>query len=343
MARTLQAVATEGPDAFYRGAFAQAVDRYSRDTGALLRAEDLAAYQSEWREPLRARYRGHELIGQPPVSVGLAVLEAMQILQNFSITALEDCSADLIHLQVEAMKIAMTDVRGHIADPAFVSERAVGELLHLSRAKMRAAQIEKQKAGDYRAAELMAQAGSDTSYAAAADANGNVVSLLQSVFHVFGCGEVVPGTGTLMNNRMTAFSLDPSSPNVLEPGKRTLHTLNPLLVRDPEGRVSALGTPGGPSQVYTNQTLLVRLIDYGLELQRAIDAPRWFLTPGGDLQIEAAVSADVRKELASRGHRVVDFAPHSRAMGGAGIVRINAHGVREAAADPRRETYALAF
>jgi gamma-glutamyltranspeptidase/glutathione hydrolase len=343
LARTLSAIATDGPDAFYRGAFAQAVDRYARDSGALLRAEDLAAYQSEWREPLRARYRDHELIGQPPVSVGVAVLEAMQILQNFSIAALEDCSTDLIHLQIEAMKMAMSDVRGYIGDPAFVSERVVEELLDRSRAERRASEIDKRKAGGFQAAGLMAQASTDTSYAAAADMEGNVVSLLQSVFHVFGCGEVIPGTGTLMNNRMTAFSLDPASPNVLEPKKRPLHTLNPLLVRDPAGRVTALGTPGGPSQVYTNQTLLVRLIDYGLELQRAIDAPRWFSTPSGDLQIETAVSADVREELASRGHRVVDFAPHSRAMGGAGIIRINPHGVREAAADPRRETYALAY
>ena len=343
LARTLETIASHGPDAFYCGAFAKALDAYSRETDALLRAEDLAAYQSEWRQPLHARYRGNELIGQPPVSVGLAVLEAMQILENYPVGDLADCSADLIHLQVEAMKMAMADVRGHIGDPAFVSERAVGDLLETSHAKERSQQIEMRRAGDYIVSELLAQAGTDTSYTAAVDGDGNVVSLLQSVFHVFGCGEVIPGTGVLMNNRMTAFSLDARSRNVLEPGKRTLHTLNPLLARSADGRVTALGTPGGPSQVYTNASLLVRLIDFSQELQAAIDAPRWFVTPSGDLQIETSVAAGVRAELASRGHRVVDFAPHSRAMGGAGIVCINRHGVREAAADPRRETYALAY
>jgi gamma-glutamyltranspeptidase/glutathione hydrolase len=343
LARTLQAIADGGAAAFYRGDFADALDRYARDRGAFLRKDDLAAYQSEWRTPLRGRYRGWELIGQPPVSVGIAVLEAMQILEEFEITALADSSLELIHLQVEAMKIAMTDVHGHIGDPAFVGERAVPELLDRDRARRRAGEIDPQGAGAFTAVELFAQAGTDTSYAAAIDADGNAVSLLQSVFHVFGCGEVIPGTGALMNNRMTGFSLDPASPNVLAPGKRTLHTLNPWLVLDRDCNVMALGTPGGPSQVYTNESLLVRTIDYALDLQRAIDAPRWFVTPGGDLHIETSVARDVRKGLRARGHRVVEFPPHSAPMGGAGIARINAHGVREAAADPRRETYALAW
>lgn len=342
LARTLQSIAEGGAAAFYRGDFAEALDRHSRNVGAYLRKEDLASYESEWREPLRARYRGYELIGQPPVSVGVAVLEAMQILEEFAIAKLADASSEAIHLQVEAMKIAMTDVRGHVSDPAFVGERAVPEMLDRLYSKRRAEEIDLARAGNFTASELFARAATDTSYAAAIDADGNAVSLLQSVFHVFGCGEVVPGTGAIMNDRMTGFSLDPASPNVLAPGKRTLHTLNPLLALAPDGNVMALGTPGGPSQVYTNVSLLVRTIDYGLDLQRAVDAPRWFLTPGGDLHVETSVAADVRERLTAMGHRVVGFPPHSAAMGGAGIARINAHGVREAAADPRRETYALA-
>jgi gamma-glutamyltranspeptidase / glutathione hydrolase len=342
LARTLEAIATEGPQSFYRGAFAAALDRYARETGALLRAEDMAPYEAEWREPLRSTYRGYELIGQPPVSVGVAVLEAMQILEQFPIGTVADASAERIHLQVEAMKIAMTDMRGHLGDPAFVSERAVLELLDRKRAAARAAQIDPAHALAYEPANLFAQAGTDTSYAAVVDIDGNAVSLLQSVYHIFGSGEVIPGTGTIMNNRMTGFSLDPASPNVLEPGKRTMHTLNPLLVRKEGRAVMCLGTPGGPSQTYTNMELLTRVIDDGLELQRAIDAPRWFMTPGGELNVERSVSAEVRAALSARGHRVVDFPAHSASFGGAGIIRINAENVREAAADPRRETYALA-
>lgn len=342
LARTLEAIAAAGAGAFYRGEFAAALDRYARETGALLRAEDLADYHSEWRRPLQARYRDFELIGQPPVSVGVAVLEAMQILEHFALGKLADAGAELIHLQVEAMKIAMADVRAHVGDPAFVSERALPEMLDPKRSADRAGEIDPKRAGNF-TADLLERAGVDTSYAAAIDADGNAVSLLQSVFHVFGCGEVIPGTGTLMNNRMTAFSLDPASPNALEPGKRTLHTLNPLLVRKAGRAVMCLGTPGGPSQVYTNVALLARVIDFALDLQRAIDAPRWFVTPTGDLQIESSVAEAVRDALSAQGHRVVVLPPHSAAFGGAGIVRVNESGVREAGADPRRETYALAY
>jgi len=341
LARTLEAIATQGPQSFYRGAFAQALDAYAKASDALLRADDLAGYESEWREPLRATYRGYELIGQPPVSVGIAVLEAMQILEHFPIHDLKDAGAERIHVQVEAMKIAMSDMRGHLGDPAFVSERAVPELLDRSRAASRVQEIDRRCARSYEPANLFAQAGTDTSYAAVVDVDGNAVSLLQSVYHVFGCGEVIPGTGTLLNNRMTGFSLDPSSPNALEPGKRTMHTLNPLLVRKDGRAAMCLGTPGGPSQTYTNMELLTRLIDDGLEPQPAVDAARWFVTPAGELNVEESVHSDVRAALAGLGHRVVSFPAHSASFGGAGVIRINAAGVREAAADPRRETYAL--
>ena len=343
LVRTLEGIADGGPAAFYRGEFARALDRYARETDAFLRAEDLADYRSEWREPLYGRYRGFELVGQPPVSVGVAVLEAMHILERFPLADLADLSADSIHVQVEAMKIAMHEARTNVADPAFLTRDAVPELLDVRRAEEYARKLDTAHAASFDDARLFARAGTETSYAAAIDEDGNAVSLLQSVYHVFGCGEVIPGTGVLMNNRMTAFSLDPSSPNCLEPGKRTLHTLNPLLVRKDGRAVMCMGTPGGPSQVYTNVALLTRVIDRGMELQRAIDAPRWFVTPGGDLHIETSVDEGVRTELIARGHRVVEFPPHSAAFGGAGILRINAAGVREAGADPRRETYALAY
>ncbi|MBV8424032.1 MAG: gamma-glutamyltransferase, partial [Candidatus Eremiobacteraeota bacterium] len=142
LARTLQAIADEGPDGFYRGEFARALDRYARETGALLRAEDMEAYRSEWRQPLHARYREYELIGQPPVSVGVAVLEAMQILENFPLAQLSDASLEVIHLQVEAMKIAMADVGADVGDPAFVSEPAIPEMLDPQRAAGRAGDID---------------------------------------------------------------------------------------------------------------------------------------------------------------------------------------------------------
>ncbi|MBV8602122.1 MAG: gamma-glutamyltransferase family protein [Candidatus Eremiobacteraeota bacterium] len=329
LGQTLEAIASGGARAFYAGAFAAALDRASRDDGALLRKEDLEGYESEWLEPLRGSYHGFELVGQPPVSVGAAVLEAMQILERLPIGETDDCSAEFIHLQVESMKAAMRDVRATLGDPRFVAADATALL--------------EPRIAEERAASLFARAGTDTSYVAAIDAEGNAVSLLQSVFHVWGSAVVVPRTGVLMNNRMTGFSLDPGSPNVLEPRKRPLNTLNPLIVRRDGKTLLCLGTPGGPSQTYTNAILLLRILDRGIDLQRAVDEPRWFVTPQGKLHIESSIAAGVREELALRGHDVVAFPPHSAAMGGAGVVRLNADGVREAAADPRRETYALAY
>jgi gamma-glutamyltranspeptidase len=169
------------------------------------------------------------------------------------------------------------------------------------------------------------------------------LSLLQSVFSIFGSGEIVPGTGALMNNRMTGFSLDPHSPNVLAPGKRAMNTLNPFIVRAATGELLTLGTPGGPCQTFTNVNLLMRVLDGGTDLQRAIDAPRWFLNAANVVQIEESVPLATRRELEARGHELAPVPRHSAALGGAGMLRINANGIREAAADPRRESYALAF
>ena len=189
----------------------------------------------------------------------------------------------------------MSDVRAYVADPKFVSDAPVARLLDRGYATQRARSIDLKRAQTPKPGEILAKSGTDTSYCAVIDAEGNAVSLLQSVFHVFGAADVVPGTGVLMNNRMTGFSLDPASPNVLEPGKRTLHTLNPTRALPRSSRtgkaVMCLGTPGGPSQTYTNAQLLIRTIDRGDDPQIAIDAPRWFVTPAGDLQIESSVPA----------------------------------------------------
>jgi len=328
--RTLEAIAGGGAAAFYEGAFAQALDAYSRETGALLRASDLHGYRSEWREPLRVAYRDVELIAQPPVSVGLVVLECLKILEGSPIASYVDCSTDFIHTHVEAMKIATADMRSRIGDPAFTSQEPIAQLLDASYAATRGR-------------EIGVKVPSDTSYIAVIDGDGNAVSMLQSVFAVLGSGEVIPGTGVLMNNRLSGFSLDPDSPNVLAPGKKTLHTLNPHMIRR-NGRVTTcLGTPGGYSQTYSHTLLIMRLIDRGLDVQRAVEAPRWFVTPNGELHVEASVAADVRAELARRGHTVIEEPPLSAVVGGAGIARINAYGVREASADPRRESYALAY
>jgi len=341
--RILTGIAAHGAAAFYEGEFAHAVDAYSRETNALLRASDLRSYRSEWREPLSVAYRDVELVAQPPVSVGLVVLEALKILETTAIASYPDLSADFIHTHAEAMKIAGADLRGHVADPAFASQAPVGQLLDPAYAARRGAEIAPDRARSFAAGKLDAKVPSDTSYVAVIDADGNAVSMLQSVFAVFGSGVVVPGTGVLMNNRMTGFSLDPASPNVVAPGKRTMHTLNPHMIRT-NGRITVcLGTPGGPSQTFTNTLLIMRLVDRGLDVQQAVEAPRWWVSPTGELHIESSIDSAVRAELQRRGHTLAVHPPLFVTMGGAGVARINDHGVRESGADPRRESYAVAY
>jgi len=307
-ARTLEAIAAGGAAAFYDGPFALALDAYARETHAPMRAADLREYSSEWREPVHANFRDVELIAQPPVSVGIVVLEALRILATTPIATYDDASADFIHSHVEAMKLARINLHAQLADPAFATTAAT-----------------------------------DTSYAAVIDAEGNAVSLLQSIFAIFGSATVIPGTGVLMNNRMTGFSLDPAAPNVLAPGKRALHTLNPLVVHQDGRLLMCLGTPGAAAQTYTNSLLVMRIIERGYGLQRAVEAPRWFIGTDGNLQIEDSVGAATLDELARRGHRLTVLPRLHPNVGGAGIVRINEHGVREGAADPRRESYAVAY
>lgn len=340
--RILEGIAKHGAASFYEGEFAQKLDAYSRETNAFLRASDLTGYRSEWRDPLRVAYRGAELIAQPPVSVGLVVLECLKILESTAIASYEDGSADFIHTHVEAMKLAGADMRGHVADPAFTSAAPIAQLLDPAYTARRAREIVPERAQSWTAGDLGAKVPSDTSYVAVVDGDGNAVSMLQSVFAVFGSGEVIPGTGVLMNNRMTGFSLDPASLNVVAPGKKTLHTLNPHMIRS-NGRVTCLGTPGGPSQTFSNTLMIMRLIERGLDVQQAVEAPRWFVAPAGELHIESSIDEWVRKELVRRGHVLNVEPPLFVAMGGAGIARINGYGVREAAADPRRESYALAY
>jgi gamma-glutamyltranspeptidase/glutathione hydrolase len=307
-ARTLEAIAAGGAAAFYDGPFARALEDYARESNAPMRASDLRDYRSEWRDPVRAAFRDVELIAQPPVSVGIVVLEALRILATTAISSYEDASGDFIHTHVEAMKLARINLHEQLADPAFATKAA-----------------------------------SDTSYAAVIDAEGNAVSLLQSVFAIFGSAAVIPGTGVLMNNRMTGFSLDPASPNVLAPGKRTQHTLNPLLVHKDGRLLMCLGTPGATAQTYTNALLVMRMVERGYGVQRAVEAPRWFVGTDGNLQIEDSVGAATLDELARRGHQLTVLPRLHPSVGGAGVVRVNEHGVREGAADPRRESYAVAY
>jgi len=342
LADTLAAIASGGARAFYTGAFGRALDADMRARNGFLRAGDLAAYEAQWKDSLRVRYRGYDVFEQPLISQGVIVLEAAKLLEGFDLASYGDRSADFVHLHTEAVKLAVADRQRYLGDPAFV-ESPIDVLLADDFIAERRRSIDPQRANANPRFGALLEAAADTSYGCTIDADGNGVSFIQSIYEVWGSAYLVPGTGTLCNNRMTGFSLDPSHPNVLAPGKRTMHTLNTVVVCK-DGQLRWLfGTPGAPAQVQSNTQLLTRVIDFGLNPQAAIEAPRMFWPQGAELMVEDPFGAATFAELERRGHRVVDLGPRHSIVGGMEMIHVNDHGAREAGADPRREGYAIAY
>lgn len=342
LAATLEAIASGGAAAFYRGAFARALDADMRARDGFLRADDLAAYAPQWKDSLRVRYRGYDVFEQPLVSQGVIVLEAAKLLEGFPLERYGDRSADFVHLHTEAVKLAVADRQQYLGDPAFV-DAPMERLLEDAFIEERRRAIDLRRANPSPSAAPLLEAAADTSYGCTIDAAGNGVSFIQSIYQVWGSGYVVPGTGTLMNDRMIGFSLQPGHPNALAPGKRTMHTLNTVVVCKDGKLVWLFGTPGAPAQVQSNTQLLTRAIDFGQNPQAAIEAPRAFWPGGGELMVESRFGAATIEELIRRGHHVTDIGPWHEITGGMEMIHVNEHGVREAGADPRREGYAVAF
>jgi gamma-glutamyltranspeptidase/glutathione hydrolase len=224
----------------------------------------------------------------------------LNILEGYDLHRMGALSADVIHLQVEAKKLAFADRHAYLGDPRFVSV-PMDVLLSKQYAERRRRQIDPDRAADHVTAGEIEH---DTTYFCVVDRYGNAISFIQSIFHSFGCAEVAEGTGILFNNRMTGFSLDPNSPNVLEPGKRTAHTLNAYLLTRGEELAFVGGTPGGDVQVQSNAQVICNLIDFGMNPQEAVEAPRWQHDPEG-LKVERRVPTETLVALEQKGHHVL--------------------------------------
>lgn len=303
LARTLEAIAAGGRGAFYEGEVGDRIVALMRERGGLIGREDLARDQAVWDEPLTTTYRGWRVFEQPAPSQGLIVLEALNILEGFDIGLQPITSPERVHVTVEAVRLAFEDRRRYLADPAAV-EVPVQRLVSKEHAAERRTRI-----GTKAGAAPVRMGGGDTTSFAVADGGGNLVSFIQSIFHPWGAAVLVPGTGVLLNDRMCGFSLDPSSPNVLRPGMRTVHTLNTWLLEREDGRVYAGGTPGADFQVQVNAQVLSALVDSRLDAQTAIDAPKWALAGPGELAMEARFPEETLAELERRGHRLRRLAP----------------------------------
>ena len=340
LAATLRAVARDGADAFYRGEIAERFVAGMDAIGGVIDATDLASHRTDHPEPLAIEYRGLRIFGQPPVSQGHILLEELAIAEGLDIAAEEWGSADLVHLMVETKKLAFADRDAYAGDPKHV-EFDARRLLDAGFAANRRRAIPARASDRSDAGSLMTPA--DTTYLAVVDRDGNAVSLIESVFSAFGAACVVPGTGVLLNNRLTGFSLDDRSPNALLPGKRPVHTLNTVIALSGSAPRFVFGTPGRHAQVQTNFQVAVALIDFGMDVQHAIEEPRWFHESGRSLRMERRYPEAVRRALAGKGHDIVVLDDWAEVTGGAQAISIEPNGAFAAGADPRREGYAAGY
>ena len=343
LAQTIETIAKKGRDGFYSGALADRMCGALKDAGGILTKDDLDGKFAEWIEPLSTTYRGFTVYEQPPVSQGFMVLEMLNLLEAYPLAQMEP--AEAVHVMVEAKKLAFEDRINHLDDPRF-GDPQIGRLVSKAHAEKRRALISDRA----RPVIRPATPGGDTTYLCAADRDGNVVSLIQSIFAVFGSGVVAGDTGMVMNNRLCSFGLDPSKANALKPGKRPAHTLNSYMAFRGGDFYAVGGTPGNDDQPQSNVQILNRMLDGESDPQSAVEAPRWSHTPGTpprdrlpeELRMEEGFPEDVRKKLQAKGHKVIVV---DRWSFGASqvIVRDPATGVWLGAADPRRDGYAIGW
>jgi gamma-glutamyltranspeptidase / glutathione hydrolase len=339
LAKTLERIVRDGPEEFYRGETADLVARASAQLDGFLGREDLARYESQWVEPIAVPYRGLTVVQVPPNSQGVTMLQQLRVLERFDLAGLGHNSAEYVHLLVEAKKAAFADRARWLADPDRVPV-PVAELLSAERAEAFRAGFDPARASAAVAARPRPQRG-DTTCLVAVDVDGTAVVLIQSLFEEFGSGVWVEGAGFALHNRMCGFTLEPNHPNAVAPGKRPLHTLCCSVVLQGRRLALAYATPGGHAQTQTLVQILNNLVVFGMDVQEAVEAPRFTHEPGR-LLVEARVPTAVRSALGRRGHPVGALPGWSSLVGGAAAVALHPESaVRQAGADPRRDSYAI--
>ena len=312
LGRTLEILSEKGLDQFYTGKIAKITANFIQEQGGFLSYEDLESFQPEWVEPISTNYRGFDVWELPPNTQGLATLQILNILESFNLAELGLFSPEYIHLFIEAKKLAFADRAKFYSDPRF-AELPIETLLSKDYAAKRRTEINPKKAALVDASGLP-QHG-DTVYLATADEKGNMVSLIQSNYSGMGSGMTPPDLGFMLQNRGTLFSLDPKHLNVVAGGKRSFHTIIPAFVtKDGEPFIS-FGVMGGATQPQAQAQVLINIIDFGMNLQEAGDAPRIVhsgssqpsgsrMKNGGTVSLESAFDEKIRKELIKMGHKL---------------------------------------
>jgi len=340
--RALELVASQGPDAFYRGPIAAALLKTSERMGGVMTAADLSDFRPEWVEPISTTYRGWTVYELPPNGQGMAALEMLNIFEHFPLAQYGYASADAFHVKMEAQKLAYADLRRYLADPKFAKVPS-GGIISKPYAAERAATIDLHKAHCDVEAGNPARFGNDTTYLTAVDKDGNIVSLIQSLSGAFGSGVIVEGYGLLLQNRGAGFQLDPASPDVLAPHKRPFHTIIPGFMEKGNLHVG-FGIMGGLNQPQAHAQFVSDIVDYGMNLQAALEAARFTkLNFGGcTFMIEDRVPEEIRQTLISRGHGLDVLGAYSNPMGGGQAVMHDSDaGVNYGASDPRKDGAAV--
>lgn len=365
LARSLRLIADAGRDAFYQGDLAQEITRYLQDNGGLLSMQDFASHHSDWVEPIKTTYRGLDVYTFPPNSQGLSVLLMLNIIEGLDVARMGDLTADYVHYIVEATKLAFADRDRWVTDPE-TTRVPLDRLLSRDYADQCRQQIDPRhslkggqaKPGPAGGGEPVLggpgmstepRTGGDTAYLAAVDKDGNAASLIQSIYRDFGSAMVGGNTGIVLQNRGSCFSLDPNHVNCLEPNKRTFHTLMPSMMFKNDRPYVVFGTMGGGGQPQTQTAMVTRMIDFGYNVQQAIEAPRWLYGRAwGEeettLKLEGRFPKDVVEELRHRGHQVEVVDDWAEVMGHAQAISVDQDtGVLSGGADPRGDGAAMGW
>jgi gamma-glutamyltranspeptidase/glutathione hydrolase len=380
LAKTFQAIAEGGRDAFYQGPIAEAMVKFCQEQGGLLSMKDLADCRSRWEEPISTTYKGYSVYEAPPNSSGHILLQELNMVEQFDLRSMGCSTAESIHMMVEAKKLAFIDREAYMADPDHTDVPTLG-LISKEYAKERAKLIDPDRAADPTHGDPWVFQGSsgdagrvtagsvqeeDTTCFVIVDRWGNSVCQLQSIQSSLGSSLVAGDTGILLNNRMTYWHLDPDHVDCLQPGKRVRHTMNPVMVFNDDGPASmgkpagtgslmlVCGTPGADTQVQTNMQVITHLIDFGMTVSEAVEAPRWRNshsptesnvphTCDNLLHMESRFGLDVRQALESRGHQL-NMMPDWGAQGSEMMIQVDSEsGALQGAADPRRDGYAIGW
>lgn len=343
LAASLRAIADGGRGAYYGGPIGTEIASAIQDAGGVMTADDIAEHRGDWVDPISTAYRDVEVATIPPNSQGITALMALNVLSALDWPLGEPLSADRLHAQIEAVKVAWSERDRCVADP----DRGVADgsvLLSADHARWLASRLSPERAHRFTPTN---PPGGGTVYLCAADADGMLVSLIESNYMGFGSGVMGGATGIMLQNRGAYFSLDPEHPNALAPLSRTLHTLMPgMLLRDGRAEV-ALGAMGGDGQPQTMVQLVQGLVDDGLDPQAAVDRPRFVATtegsgqPLGPVQIESdGVDEAAVRDLRARGHDVSLVEPRTPVMGWAQVIRRRPDGSYDGGADPRADSLA---